>query len=195
MKCTVSEGMHSYVISIPSLRLAFKIYKGYMLKNAVKEYKILRMLSVKGLPVPKPYFLYLGERIILAREYIEGEHFIDFIKRERPEKIAIAFKTLIEIAHMLDCENVFLDELSFPTKNIIVKSEKKMFIIDFERAVINPRRSNVTQILGFLYSSIKSGGYVGNKIKEFLDVDKMIEIAKKYRRERRLDDVLRLFKI
>ena len=127
----ISEGRHSVVISFPRLKLALKVFKPDLVNNAVKEYEFLKELSRKGYNVPKPYSLIIDEYPIIVREYIPGMHFKEFLNKADHEEIETVVMKLIKFIHRLDLESIFIDELSYPTKNIIVTDELDVYEDDF----------------------------------------------------------------
>jgi len=190
----ISEGRHSVVISFPRLKLALKVFKPDLVNNAVKEYEFLKELSRKGYNVPKPYSLIIDEYPIIVREYIPGMHFKEFLNKADHEEIETVIMKLIKFIHRLDLESIFIDELSYPTKNIIVTDELDVYIIDFERATRTRSRSNVTQFLSFVYRVSMSTGPLKKKFEEIFDFSKIREVSTMYKKTKNLSFILKIFK-
>ncbi len=186
----VSRGRHSLVLAFPSFKVAIKIYRRGLLANAKKEFEFLRTLSEKKFNVPKPYELIIHEYPILVREYIEGKHLKDFFNESSPNEIVKVLKDLLIIAHKLDNENIFLDELSYPTKNVIVTKDLRVYIIDLERAVRTRNRSNVTQLLGFLYRIGISSSVLKQKLENHINFNVIRRLGQIYKVKREIKCVL-----
>ncbi|MHA1616401.1 MAG: RIO1 family regulatory kinase/ATPase domain-containing protein [Candidatus Njordarchaeales archaeon] len=191
MDLIIAEGRHSVVLSIPHIGIAFKIFRKGYVRNADKEYSFLKILEHHDFPVPKPYnLLIINDYPILVREYIPGQHFNEFLDDSPPEKIVKVLKRVIELSFKLDEIGIFLDELSNPTKNIIVNS-RGVFFIDFERAQeLRGNKSNVTQFLSFLIRVGKSSSQLKKKLERFVNFDKLVELSKEFKQSKDLEKVL-----
>lgn len=190
----IERGWHSTVIIFPSLRIAIKVFREGLLKNAEKEYSLLLRLYNKGLNVPKPYVLIRdSKKPILIREFIDGRFFHDFLKLASVVEVREVVISLVKLSYLLDNENIFLNELSRATRNIIVTSSLKPYIIDLERANIS-KRSNVTQFLSYLYRLALSTAKFAWKIRAILRVDEIIDVCKLYKKRKDFNAVLRCFK-
>lgn len=195
LKFKLERGWHSTVIIFPALGIVLKIFNKGLVKNARKEFNFLSILHNKGFNVPKPYVLIEdGERPILIREFIDGLHFNSFLLSASIESIKIVVLRLIKLAHDLDLERVFIDELSRATRNIVVTDDLYPYIIDLERATIS-NRSNVLQFLSYLYSLSLSSASFSNKIKEIIDVKKIIKIGPLYKKKKDFNLILKCFKM
>jgi len=193
-KITLLEGKHSTVIAFPELEISIKIFKHSLVKNAIKEYEILKELSEKNYWVPKPYALILKKHPILIREYIEGVYFKDFLNKATKENIRKVIWNILQFAYKLDLHGIFLDELSHPTKNIIITKDLKTYIVDFERACKDSQRSNVTQFLSFIYRTGLESSPLGSKIVALFELEQIRKVIPEYKKERRIDVISKIFK-
>jgi len=189
-----AEGKHSVVIAFPQLKIVLKIFQKGLEKNAEREYHILRYLANKGLNIPKPYTLLLIDYPILIREYIRGKHFKQFLEEATLDQIRKILLELLKQCHLLDVNRVFLDELSNPTKNVIVTPSLDVYIIDFERAVKDSERSNVTQFLGYLYKLANSRTQLSRFLRSIICSDKIRMISLLYKKKRNFNLILEIFK-
>ena len=176
------------VIALPSHGIVFKIFNKGFIQNAEREYSFLKLLEKHEFPSPKPYYLLIINNFpILVREYIPGIHFSEFLDKAAPKEIIKVIRVLLENAYKLDSIGIFLDELSNPTKNIIVNNGY-VFFIDFERAQeLTGKKSNVTQFLSFLIRVGKSTGDLKNKLVAYINFDKILDAARKFKKKKQLD--------
>ncbi len=190
----IERGWHSTVIIYPHLGIVIKVFKEGLAKNAEKEYNFLNILYRKGLNVPKPYALIIDKKKpIIIREYIDGLHLREFLNYATIDELRNVLYHLINLIYNLDLEQVFLDELSRATKNIIISKSLKPYIIDFERATLS-KRSNVTQFLSYLYKLAISDSPVSLKIKKILDLSKLSEASAHYKKHKDFKVILECFK-
>ncbi|MEM2953985.1 MAG: serine/threonine protein kinase, partial [Candidatus Bathyarchaeia archaeon] len=108
-------------------------------------------------------------------------------------------REVLEQCWRLDKAGLDHGELSHAPKHMIVDSENRVFIVDFETASLNRKPSNVTSITQFLFIS----GAVADKITKKLGVgDKsvLIEALRRYKLDKsrlnfeRILEVCGLFK-
>ncbi|HID79272.1 MAG TPA: hypothetical protein EYH48_05560 [Aquifex aeolicus] len=134
-----TEGEKKYAVKVPSEDNLIKAFR--------KEAKILKFLNEKGVSfVPKLTFV--GEDF-LVYEFIEGIPFKKVQNRIEENKKRYYLKKILLSAYILDCFGVFKDEFQRPFTNILV-SGKKVFLLDFERGLLNKKWKNVPQYLQFL---------------------------------------------
>jgi len=90
----------------------------------------------------------------LMMQFVEGE----LLPKWLEEKVDMArakrvLRDVLEQCWRLDVAGLDHGELSHAPKHVIVTSEDKAFIVDFESASLNRRPSNVTSICQFLFIS------------------------------------------
>ena len=133
------------------------------LKNKVVAIKIKRKDSAALNPINNEVHWLkrlnkykIGPRLIsygknyLIMEYINGEKFIDYFKKNRGKKILN--KVIFDIfnqCYKLDKLKVNKYEMHNPIKHIIIKKNKAV-LIDFERCGKSRKPKNVTQFCQFL---------------------------------------------
>ena len=193
-KHDVSEGHHSIVISYPEVGIVLKIFREDLKQNATREFNYLSSLYGKGYPVPKPYAIFFAKYPVLVREYIAGIHFNEFLDKATLLQIKEVIMRLLSVLHGLDKEKLFIDELSFPTRNIIVDNKLNVYLIDLERISVSERRCNVTQFLGFIYRTKFMETELREKIDMIIDVEKVMEVSKQYKKTKDLNLILQIFK-
>jgi len=129
-----------------------------------------------------PQFLGVSKNFLLM-QFVEGFLFPEWLeKRPSRARLKIVLKDVLEQCWRLDKAGLDHGELSHAQKHIIVNSQEKPFILDFETASINRKPSNVTSVAQFLFIS----GTVAEKIAQKLGVkDKktVIEALRRYKVE------------
>jgi predicted Ser/Thr protein kinase len=111
------------------------------------EAKFLQLLNKKGIG-PK-FIKYSGGK--LFREFVDGEHIGKFLENEpKKEKIVSVIKQVLEQCRKMDLLGVNKTELTNPYKDILVTSDNKAVMIDFERCKESAKPQNVTQFLQYI---------------------------------------------
>lgn len=150
--------------------LAFKVPRDKIhLKAIKKEAKILKEVNKHGIGGKLEI---VGEDFIAYR-FIEGKPLIDVINQENAKELV--YQLLIQ-ARQLDKLGISKDEMHRPYKNVIVDDEGKVHLIDFERSKFSKKTHNITQLLHFIMTA-------GYKYFNHFDKEKLIELAKKYKKE------------
>ncbi len=116
------------------------VKEGRTVKN---EWKWLKKLNRYG----------IGPKIIgfdgrLVYEFVEGERFVDFIKKNNRNKINKIIKVILRKMRKMDKLKINKEEMHNPVKHIFVG--KKIKMIDFERCRESEKPKNVTQFCQFL---------------------------------------------
>ena len=171
---TYTEGGKKYAVKVPS--------EENLIKTFQKEAKILEFLNEKGVSfVPKITFV--GEDFFVY-EFIEGVPFKKLQKQLEENEKRFYLRKILLSAYLLDCLGVFKDEFQRPFTNVLV-SGKKVFLLDFERGLLNKKWKNVPQYLQFLTA-------VG-----VIDRQTSIELGKNYKKNPKevVKKLLRLLKV
>ena len=151
-------------------RVAVKMPKSKEFLNAInKEAEILQIVNKHNIGNK---LVYVGKDFF-AYKFIEGKHFRDVLNKNNYRKLLFQ---LLEQGRVLDRLKISKDELHKPHTNVLVDKNDKLYLIDFERAKITEKPQNITQILQFIM------GISQNYFPE-LDKQKLIELAKRYKRE------------
>jgi len=131
--------------------------------------------------------LYYSSKDFLVLEYVEGKRIWDYVMelkgRGAAGRLRRVVKAMLEQAYILDREGVAHHELSNPLKHVIVASDERPVIIDFESATENRRYSNLTS----LAQSLFVGGKISPKIRRVMnikDVDRIVSALKEYKARR-----------
>ena len=136
---TYTEDGRRYAVKVPSEEKLIKTFQ--------KEAKILDFLNRKGVKFV-PQLTFVGEDFFVYR-FIEGIPFKK-IQRELDENQKRYYlRKILLSAYILDCLGVFKDEFQRPFTNVLVNG-KKVFLLDFERGLLNKKWKNVPQYLQFL---------------------------------------------
>ncbi|MDP3989671.1 MAG: methyltransferase [archaeon] len=110
------------------------------------EINWLKVLNAKGIG-PKLLF---HESNFFIYEFVDGEEIIPWIKHSNKEDIVVVLKDLIQQCYVLDELKVTKEEMHHPLKHILVRSDHKPVLIDFERCHNTDNPKNITQFLEFL---------------------------------------------
>ncbi len=124
---------------------------------------------------------------VLVYEYIDGVSIEKWIKSQADRSALV--KVLTEVLHQayrLDSINLIHDELSRPREHILVTSDLRVYIIDFETSSIGSRssRRNLTQVLNAL---LLGKSDIASLVRRMLNLDesaltRIREYAKKYKK-------------
>jgi putative serine/threonine protein kinase len=88
----------------------------------------------------------------LVMQFVEGELLPNWLEEKVGRtRIRRVLRDVLEQCWRLDMAGLDHGELSHAPKHVIVTAEDSAFIVDFESASVNRRRSNVTSICQFLF--------------------------------------------
>lgn len=170
------------------------------------EAKFLKLLNKKNIG-PK---LLLHGNNFLAYEFAEGHNIMEFLdnfkneynqksnkqKNNKTKTKKIVIKLIKEIMaqlYLMDKLRINKQEMSHPQKHILIGKNNNPalskivpILIDFERCRYTLNPGNVTQFCDFLISDNILGVFKNNKID--IDKEKIIEAARKYKKERSKDN-------
>ena len=136
---TYTEDGRRYAVKVPSEEKLIKTFQ--------KEAKILDFLNRKGVKFV-PQLTFVGEDFFVYR-FIEGIPFKKIQKGLDENQKRYYLRKILLSAYILDCLGVFKDEFQRPFTNVLVNG-KKVFLLDFERGLLNKKWKNVPQYLQFL---------------------------------------------
>ena len=136
---TYTENGRRYAVKVPSEEKLIKTFQ--------KEAKILDFLNRKGVKFV-PQLTFVGEDFFVYR-FIEGIPFKKIQKGLDEKQKRYYLRKILLSAYILDCLGVFKDEFQRPFTNVLVNG-KKVFLLDFERGLLNKKWKNVPQYLQFL---------------------------------------------
>jgi len=126
-------------------------------------------------------------RDILVMECVEGVPLSDWLESvEEPEEIKrLLRKLLIELFEM-DEKGICHKELSRPGDHVLVDKRGEPVVLDFETASLESKKSNLTQVLGYLFFG-RSGHC--EKLRSLLrvDVDRLRELLREYKRDKSIE--------
>jgi len=178
----VYKGKRGMVYGI--LNLAIKVERKdsgaiNRIKNEAKWLKILNQYKIG----PKIYFS--GDNFIVF-EHIKGERILDFFKHASKKAKLYVVKEVLRQCRALDKLKVDKLEMHHPVKHILIKKNKKVVMIDFERCKYSLYPKNVTQFVQFL-----------SQLDFKVDKEKLKKILKEYKRgysEESYEKILNLIK-
>jgi putative serine/threonine protein kinase len=156
---TYTENGKRYAVKVPSEEKLIKTFQ--------KEAQILDFLNRKGVKFV-PQLTFVGEDFFVYR-FIEGVPFKKIQKGLDENQKRYYLKKILLSAYILDCLGVFKDEFQRPFTNVLVNG-KRVFLLDFERGLLNKRWKNLPQYLQFLTA-------VG-----VLDRDTAISLGREYKK-------------
>jgi putative serine/threonine protein kinase len=156
---TYTENGQKFAVKVPSEKKLIKTFQ--------KEAQILEYLNRLGFSFV-PRLTLKGEDFFVYR-FIEGTPFKK-IQKEIPQNVFKYFlRKLLLAAYCLDKVGVFKDEFQRPFTNVLING-KRLYLIDFERGLLNKHWKNVPQFLQFLVA-------VG-----VLDRDTAIRLGREYKK-------------
>ena len=157
---TYTEKGNRYAVKVPSEERLIKTFQ--------KEADILEYLNRKGVGFV-PQLTYRGEDFFVYR-FLEGVPFKKLQKGGIPEGLRNYYlRKILVAAYCLDRLGVFKDEFQRPFTNVLVNG-RRVYLLDFERGLLNKYWKNVPQFLQFLMA-------VG-----VLDCEEAINLGREYKR-------------
>jgi len=138
------------------------------------EAEFLKLLNKKNIG---PRFIsYENGR--LRREFVDGEHMGKFLVAESDrKKILSVLRQVLMQCREMDLLGINKTELTNPYKDILVASDGKAVMIDFERCKRSEKPKNITQFLQYIAK--KSPELAGKKI--LVDRNVLIALGKEYK--------------
>jgi len=153
--------------------------------SVIREAKLLSLANESG----------VGPRIVsfsrnfLLWEFIDGISLLDFIGLVN-KNIRVVGKVLLDLIaqlYRLDLKGITHKELSKPKNHILVTRGLKVFIIDFETASMISGKSNLTQVMSFLFFDKNKASYTLRNLLRINaeDLRKLREMLKIYKHDRK----------
>jgi len=134
----------------------------------------------------------------LLMEFVEGTLLPDWILnlkgRDTRERIRQVLREVLEQCRKLDETGLDHGELSRAPKHIIIDSEDKAHIVDFETASITRRTSNVTSICQYLFLGSQLAKSMRRRLDE-IDNDALIAALRHYKQELTNQNFIRILQI
>src|SRR3989344_5359 len=106
----------------------------------------LKILNSHGIG---PKLLFSNSNYLVYR-FVEGRFILDWIKDHSKAEIKGVIAEIFEQCYKLDNLGVNKEELHHPLKHILITSENRSIMIDFERCSKTIRPKNVTQFIEFI---------------------------------------------
>lgn len=161
-------------------------------EDLLHEAEMLKYVNKIGIG---PLFIASNELIILM-EYIKGLEMREWIINLEEDKIELlrnVLKNLLIDCYKLDKAGIDHGELSNAKKHIIIKNnfKPKPIMIDFGKASLNRKPSNVSSIINYLFFS----GNLSLKISKMLSINKPpIGFIKEYKKDYSEENFLKILK-
>lgn len=150
------------------------------------EAEFLKKLNKYGIG---PRFIFFDEGK-LAMEFIEGELFEDYIKKNTKKKILKVIKDILKQLHTLDKLKINKQEMHHPWKHILIRKDLPI-LIDFERCRYTEKPKNVSQFLHYLSGKRIIKILSEKEIK--LNKEKIIAVSRDYKKHPSLKKILSIF--
>lgn len=148
-------------------------------KDLLYEAKMLEYANKIGIG---PLLIAANELVILM-EFIDGLKIGEWILKIEENKVELlkeVLKKLLIDCFKLDKAGIDHGELSNAKKHVIIKNDLKPVIIDFGKASLNRKVSNVSSIINYLFFS----GNISLKICKMLSITKLpIKFIKEYKKD------------
>ena len=187
----IELGRRSLNLIFTDAKINLKFYPAKFKINAAKEYEFLEKMLKAGTHVPRPLGLMkTTNSSVLIRQYIEGVTFEEAMRTLPPRRMRDIIINLINDLWLIEHMGIHIPEFSTLYKNVIVRDDTP-YIIDVERAIYSTRPI-ITQLLGLLYRLSKHKK-IGEKLRQIMDVESIKKTAERYKRTRKIDDILKLF--
>ena len=153
------------------------------IKNEARFLRILNKYKIgpKLLKVNKNSIIY---------EFVDGDFILDFIKKNKKEKIVNVLKDILRQCFVMDKLKINKLEMHHPVKHIII--DKNPVLIDFERCYYTEKPKNVSQFCQFIMSIsplLKKKGININK-------KRLVYLVGKYKQDysiKKFKNIIRLF--
>lgn len=142
------------------------------IKNEAKYLKLLNKYKIG------PKFVSFKKNK-LKYYFVKGDFIVDFIKKNKKEKIIKVLKDILQQCHRMDKLKINKLEMHHPVKHIII--DKKPVLIDFERCYKTNKPKNVTQFIQFIISNNLRNELLKKKVK--INRNKFIKLAKDYKKD------------
>lgn len=176
----IAEGWHGKVFLLSGKlgKLAVKTpVSPKFASNIKKEAQILRLVNKLGIG---PRLLLEGEDFFVC-EFIEGTAFDEFIESEKdPVRLKKVIFEVLRQARVLDKAGISKGEMHRPKRNVLIRHNLEVTLIDFERARFTKKPKNVTGFLSFVINAFKlrSEEFVGliSAYKRAISEDEKVEI-------------------
>jgi len=139
--------------------------------NIEREAEWLKFLNQKGIG-PKLLF---AEKDFFCYEFVQGEFIKDFLPKADKKKIRPVLIEVLRQCYILDKLKINKEEMHHPIKHIIIN--KKITLLDFERAKRTLKPGNITQFLQYIMSQRD----VLNRKGFSIESKKFIKLAKLYK--------------
>lgn len=129
----------------------------------------------------------VGPRLIsysknfIVMELVEGKEVEEWVKNCGRRELKVVLPKLLDQCFKLDGGGLDHGELSNPKKHVLISGDKS-FILDFERASLNRRPSNLTSLVQYFFV----GGPYSDRVRRMLGVkvDEVIEALRAYKADR-----------
>lgn len=133
-----------------------------------------------------PKLLEINKNFLLM-ELIEGNHFPEWIEalgeNEVQSLLQLVLKDILEQCYRLDRIGLDHGELSNAPKHIIVDTDDRPFLLDFETASISRRVANVTSVCQYLLLGSQIAKKVREKLKK-IDEKQLIQKLRLYKNDK-----------
>ncbi len=110
------------------------------------------MLTKANLVNVGPKFISASTNFLLM-QFIDGDLLPNWLKTHKPKThVHLVLREVLEQCWRLDATGLDHGELSKAPKHVIVNTEQKPFIVDFETASVNRKTANVTAMCQYLFA-------------------------------------------
>lgn len=132
-----------------------------------------------------PRFIDLSENFLLM-EFIEGQLLPQWIADLRGNhvktRIQNVLRDILEQCWRMDQAGLDHGEVTRAAKHIIVDTDDKTYIVDFETASVKRRTSNVTSVCQYLFMQGQLAKMMRLKLDE-IDIEALVMVLRKYKHE------------
>jgi len=168
-----------YVGRYNNKKVAIKVKnpKSEAISRISNEINFLKLLNKKNIG-PKLLFY---DKDYLVYEFVDGIFIVDYLKNDEKANMKRVLKKILEQLFVMDKLRINKEEMSHPTKHIIIDKNNNPTLIDFERCHYTIKPGNVTQFCDFLISNNVIKTLKNSKIN--INKNKLINAAKQYKKQ------------
>jgi putative serine/threonine protein kinase len=134
-------------------------------------------------------------RNFMCMQFIDGELLPRWLDKKRSKRrISAVLREILEQCWRLDRINLDHGELSHAPKHVMINSQDKPFIVDFESASINRKPANVTSICQFLFIGSETAKEVTRRLGP-RDNRMVVKALRRYKIERTFENFCRVLSV
>jgi len=142
------------------------------------------MLTKANLVNVGPKFISASTNFLLM-QFIDGDLLPNWLKTHKAkEHVHLVLREVLEQCWRLDATGLDHGELSKAPKHVIVNTEQKPFIVDFETASVNRKTANVTAMCQYLFAGNSAVACMAAETLGEKNLTELVSALRIYKRDR-----------